>query len=250
MNRTFQTVPGLCIPCIAIILASAAHPQETSGDAAKNFFATIKKGEITQIKEVLKKDPALAKSSNEKGTTAVLYAVYTKHNDIAELLIASGVEPNIFEAAATGRADRVRDLLKANPELVHAYSADGWTALHLNFGHLDVVNLLLDNGADINAVSKNKLVATPLQGSVVMKRLDLGKLLLDRGANVSPRGEEGTSPLHEAAGSGQIDFAKLLLERGADVNARDDGGDTPLTIAFESKQPEIAKLLREHGAVQ
>jgi ankyrin repeat protein len=250
MKRLFQICSGLYIPCLAIILGSTALPQDTSDDAVKNFFDAIKKGELTQVKEILKKDPALARSSNEKGTTAALYAVYVKHNDIAELLIGSGVEPNIFEAAATGRIDRVRELLKTNPELVHAYSPDGWTALHLNFGHLDIVNLLLDSGADINAVSKNKLVATPLQGSVVMKNLTLGKLLLDRGAKVSPHGEGRDTPLHEAAGGGEIEFAKLLLERGADVNARDDAGNTPLTIALESKQPETTTLLREHGAVQ
>jgi uncharacterized protein len=179
-----------------------------------------------------------------------LYAVYSKHKDIAELLITSGVEPNIFEAAATGRVDRVRELVKQQPELIHAYSPDGWTALHLNFGNLSVVKLLLDNGADINAVSKNKINATPLQGSVVMKNLELAKLLIDRGANVSPHGEEGTTPLHESAGSGQLDLVKLLLEHGADVNARDDAGKTPLTIAQESKQPEIAKMLRDHGGLQ
>ena len=250
MNKTFLIRLGLCIPCLTIIFGSTAYPQETSGAAAKRFFDAIRKGEVAQVKELLNKDPSLAKASDEKGRTATLFAVYAKHKDISELLIASGVQPNIFEAAATGRVERVRDLLKEQPDLVHAYSTDGWTALHLNFGNLDVVRLLLDNGADINAVSKNNLLATPLQGSVVMKNLTLGKLLLDRGAKVSPRGEAGTSPLHEAAGSGQIEFAKLLLERGADVNAKDDAGKTPLTIALDYKQPEIATLLRDHGAVR
>jgi ankyrin repeat protein len=160
------------------------------------------------------------------------------------------VEPNIFEAAATGRIDRVRRLLEQDPQLVQAYSRDGWTALHLaNFDSIELVKLLLDYGADINAVSKNRLVATPLQGTVVMKKIDFGRLLLDRGANVSPRGEEGTTPLHESAGSGQKEFAKLLIERGAEVNAKDDNGKTPLAIAIESKQPEIAELIRQHGGV-
>ena len=56
---------------------------------------------------------------------------------------ATGIEPNIFEAAATGRIQRVRELLKKDPTLAKAYSPDGWTALHLNWGHLDIVELLL-----------------------------------------------------------------------------------------------------------
>jgi uncharacterized protein len=244
--------PGPIIPtiCVAVIFLSMSYAQTSAGSANKQFFDAIKSGDAAKVQQLLKRDSSLAKASNEKGTTAVLYAVYSKHKDIAELLIASGVEPNIFEAAASGRVERVRELVKQQPELIHAYSPDGWTALHLNFGDLNVVKLLLDNGADINAVSKNKIKATPLQGSVVMKNLELAKLLIDRGANVSPHGEEGTTPLHESAGSGQLDFVKLLLEHGADVNARDDAGKTPLTIAQESKQPEIAKMLRDHGGLQ
>jgi uncharacterized protein len=247
MKTSAQTIPAIYG---AIFLASITFAQTPTSTADKQFFDAIKKGDKAEVQKFLKQDPSLAKASDEKGRSAILYAVYAKHSDIAEMLVSSGVEPNIFEAAATGRVARVKDLLKQNPELVHAFSADGWTALHLNFGNLEIAKLLLDSGADINAVSKNKLTATPLQGSVVMKNLELAKLLLDRGAHVSPRGEEGTTPLHESAGNGQPDFVNLLLERGADVNARDDAGKTPLTIALEYKHPEIAKVLREHGGVE
>jgi ankyrin repeat protein len=247
MNTPARTIPAIYAAIFFASITSAQTPVTTAG---KQFFDVIKKGDKAEVQKFLKQEPSLAKTSDEKNRTAILFAVYAGHKDIAEMLIASGVEPNIFEAAATGRVARVKELLKQNPELVHAFSPDGWTALHLNFGNLEIAKLLLDSGADINAVSKNKLTATPLQGSVVMKNLELAKLLLDRGANVSPRGEEGTTPLHESAGSGQLDLLKLLLERGADVNARDDAGKTPLTIALEYKQPEIAKILRERGGVQ
>jgi uncharacterized protein len=249
--RNAQTA-AMCSLLMAIVFSSRAYAEQNGAKASaqEQFFAAIQAGDVDRVKKLLKENPSFAKSSNEKGTTATLFAVYTQHKDIAELLLASGAEPNIFEAAATGHVERVRQLLKDNPGLGHDYSADGWTALHLNFGNLAVVKLLLDSGADINAVSKNKFTATPLQGAVVMKNLDLCRLLLERGASVSPRGEEGTTPLHEAAGSGQMDFVKLLLEHGAEVNAKDDAGKTPLGIALEHKQPEIATVLREHGGVQ
>ncbi len=117
-------------------------------------------------------------------------------------------------------------------------------------GHLDIVELLLKRGADINAVSRNKFIATPLQGAVVGKRIQLARLLIARGAKVSPRGEGGDSPLHECAGNGAIEIARLLLDHGADINAKDDEGKTPLAIALEYKQSEMAELLRKRGAVQ
>jgi ankyrin repeat protein len=219
-------------------------------NSSEQFFNAIKKGDVTEVRQLLKQDPALAKASDEKGRTAVLYAIYAKHKEIAELLVASGVQPNIFEAAATGRLERVRELLKQQPELIHAYSPEGWTALHLNFNNLQMAKLLIDSGADLNLNSKNKLNATPLQGAAANNWVELGKLYLSRGANVNCRSEGGGSPLHEAAANGFLEFAQLLIDNGADVNQRDDSGKTPLANAMEYRKPDIEKLLRDHGAVQ
>jgi uncharacterized protein len=216
----------------------------------QEFFDAIRKGNSEKVSELLKQEPALVKTSYRNGITPVLLAVYANHADVAEMLIRTGIEPNIFEAAATGRVERVRELIKSNPDLVHAWSPDGWTALHLNFNHLEVAKLLIDNGADLNVNSRNKLNATPLQGAAATNWIDLARLYLSRGANVNCRSEEGTSPLHEAAGNGFIEFAKLLLEYGANVNQKDDNGKTPFTIALEYKKEEVAKWLREHGGVQ
>ena len=248
-----QTKLVFAVVLVTIVHVSGhicAQQPNASATPEQEFFDAIRKGNSERVGELLKRQPTLVKASTKNGTTPVLLAVYADHLDIAESLLASGIEPNIFEAAATGRIQRVRELLKKDPTLAKAYSPDGWTALHLNWGHLDIVALLLDSGADINAVSKNKFVATPLQGAAVAKRIELARLLIARGAKLSPRGEGGDSPLHECAGNGAIEIARLLLDHGADINAKNDEGKTPLAIALEYKQPEMAKLLRERGALQ
>jgi len=229
-----------------------SHAQQSGAAPGpeQEFLDAIKKGDSAKVEALLKHNPDLIKASTKNGTTPVLLAVYARHPQIAESLLATGIKPNIFEAAATSRLERVRELLKGNPELVKAYSPDGWTALHLSFGNLEIVKLLLDSGADINAVSKNGFSATPLQGAAAFKAIELAQLLIARGANVNCCGEQGGSPLHEAAGNGQIEFAKLLLDHGANVNAKDDNGKTPLTIALEEKQTEMAKFLRDRKATQ
>lgn len=227
----------------------AQQPTASPG-VEQEFLEAIRKGNTGRVAELLKQDPGVIKARTRNGITPVLLAVYAGHPDIAEALIATGIEANIFEAAATGRISRVRELLKQNPELIKAYSADGWTALHLNFGNLEIVKLTLDSGADINAISNNAFKATPLQGAAAMQKLELARLLIARGANVNCRGDEGGTPLHEAAGSGQIEFAKLLLEHGAAVNAKDDHGKTPITIALEYKKAEMAVFLRERGGTE
>ena len=240
-----------------VLMASCATPimraqQPTASPTVEQeFFDAIKKGNSARVSELLKQQPSLIKATYKNGITMVLLAVYAMHPEIAESLIATtGIELNIFEAAATGRVERVRALLKQNPELIHAWSPDGWTALHLNFNHLEVAKVLIDAGADLNLNSKNKFNATPLQGAAANNWIELARLYLARGANVNSRNDEGICPLAEAAGNGFLEFATLLIEKGANVNQKDDNGKTPLTIAIESKQEATAKLLREHGGVQ
>jgi uncharacterized protein len=250
MNRFGPIVRRALVFSAAAILTSTSFAESSAGDTKKQFFDAIKKGDVTQVKQFLKHDPSLARASDEKSRTAILYAVYAKHGNIAELFVASGVEPNIFEAAATGRIARVKELLAKDPGLIHAYSADGWTALHLNFNNLEMAKLLIDSGADINLNSKNQLNATPLQGAAANNWIDLAKLYISRGANVNCRSEEGGSPLHEAAANGFLTFAELLVDNGADVNQRNDKGETPLTMALKYKKPKLEKLLRGHGGVE
>jgi len=253
--NTIRTIARLgSIICLlnAMFWMPKAHAQQSNAapSADQEFFDAIKKGDSARVAELLKQQPALIRTSNKRGITPVLYAVYAKHPEIAESFIATGIELSIFEAVATRRIGLVRELIKKDPKLIHAWSPDGWTALHLNFNNLEMAKLLIDSGADLNLNSMNKLNATPLQGAAANNWIDLAKLYLWRGANVNCRSEEGGSPLHEAAGNGFLDFAKLLIESGANVNQKDDNGKTPLTIALEYKKDEVAKLLREHHAIQ
>jgi ankyrin repeat protein len=228
----------------------AESPAVTLSAGEQEFFDAIRAGNSTKVNDLLKQQPALINVHWKNGCSTVMFAIYANHPEIAESLITTGIEPDIFEAAATGRIERVRQLLKQDPNLIHAWSPDGWTALHLNFNHLDVAKLLIDSGADLNLNSRNALNATPLQGAAATNRIELARLYLSRGTNVNCRSAEGGSPLEEAAGSGFLDFAKLLLENGANVNQKDDNGKTPLAIAIQYKQPEMAKFLRDHGGVE
>ena len=218
---------------------------------SQDFLDAIRNGDQAKVAAALKEDPSVIKSTYRNGITPILLAIYAGHPQIAEYLISTAhVEPNIFESVATGRIDRVRRMLDADPSLIHAWSADGWTPLHLNWGNIPMAKLLIERGADVNVNSCNKLNATPLQGAAATNRIELAKLYLAHGANVNCRSEEGGSPLEEASGNGFVEFARMLIEHGADVNQRDDNGKTPLTIAIESKQSATAKLLREHGGTE
>jgi len=218
----------------------------------QEFLSAVTKGDVAKVKELLKQDLALAGVTDTDGVSALLKALYYRQKEVADLLLASRVELNIFEASAVGRTERVLELLKKDQGLANAYAPDGFTPLGLAafFGHKSAVEALLANGAQVNVCSRNALKAAPLRSAAVTGQIEIARLLLAHGADVNSRGEGGFTTLHEVATNGQVEFAKLLLDNGADVNARGDDGRSPLTIALESKQTGVATFLRDHGALQ
>ena len=252
MHIRTKTIISIFALLLVVVGNDSAQRRRDSMQTKQEFLKAVKAGDETKVRELLKTDTGLAKAKDEKGVSAVLQAVYNGRDKVAQLLIASGIKLDIFEASATGTTTRVRELLKRKPDLVNGFSPDGFTPLGLAsfFGHLETVSLLLDKDAKIDVPSNNFLKAVPLRSASVAGHLDIAKLLIDRGANVNALGEGGETPLHEVAGVGRIEFAKLLLDHGANINARGENGKTPLTVAIENKKNEMAEFLRSRGAVE
>ena len=74
--------------------------------------------------------------------------------------------------------------------------------------------------------------------------LELVNLLLDHGANVEAHDTRGFTALMAASGGGQLDMAKLLIDTAPTVNAKSDDGTTALQLAIDNKHPDVEALLR------
>jgi ankyrin repeat protein len=156
----------------------------------------------------------------------------------------------IRDAAWNGDLAKVQVLLKRHPDLASSKSSKGGTPLHWAAagGHKDVAELLLANGADVDAKDDNGV--TPLYTAATKGYKGVAELLLANGADVNAKTHRGYTPLHTAASHNQKEMAALLLAKGANVNAISEQGVTPLRIANRKGYKEIEELLRQHGGFQ
>ena len=117
-------------------------------------------------------------------------------------------------------------------------------------GRLDICRLLIDKGAQLEA--KNKYGgSTPLHHAAAQGHVEIVRLLCDRGADTEARSDNGERPLHSAAWKGHISVVKELIEeRNAEINARDEDGHTALWWARVNNRPDVAAYLVSHGGIE
>jgi ankyrin repeat protein len=155
----------------------------------------------------------------------VLEAIYRGDREEAERLAADR-ELTVHEAAALGRTERLQTLLDEDPARANAFGADGFHPLGLAcfFGHVDTARLLLERGADVNALSRNEHIQTaPIHAAAAST-------------------EEGTEE------STRYELVKLVLEHGADPNLPQGSGFRAIDAARQNGDERVERLLVEHGA--
>lgn len=126
-----------------------------------------------------------------------------------------------------------------------AQDKDNFQAIHwaATFGKIGLINLLLNNGADIAAKGTDIFRWEALHYAVYSGNIDIVSLLLDRGADISVRDGEGNTSLHWAASQRRLAILKLLLSRGAAPDAQDSRGSTALHMSVLYGSPGCDKLL-------
>ena len=215
----------------------------TAGPA--RLVEAARQGDVSTLRSLLESEPDLANLRTEQGESPLLLAAYHQQ-PAAVAVLAEHARLDVFEAAVVGRADRLDELLSAEPGLVRARTPDGWTALHLAafFGPPASTERLLAHGADVSAVSQNTQANTPLHAALAGRGdAAVVDLLLSAGADVNAAAAQGVTPLHVAASRGSRELITRLLARGANPGATMADGTTPAGMAQDRGHPEAAALL-------
>ena len=172
-------------------------------------------------------------TGEDRGATVLLIACSFKdYENVVLILISRGADVN-FKGKdgrtplmwAAGNSIETTKILLENGANVKAKGDDGMTAfIQTTFGILskkvdtEVMDLLLENGADVNSELSGKDAA-------------------------------GWTALLFASVNGDIELAEYLISQGANVNHTSNEGSTALSLARQEKYEALVSLLKEHGAL-
>ena len=174
------------------------------------------------------------------------WAAWVGHKEITDLLITAGAKVN----AKDGDGDTPLDEAVSEDEKETAYLLRNHGGKHgtihsaVDGGDVKAVKEFLAAAADVNA---KRYGWTPLCEAAINGHKEITELLIANGADVNAKDDRGWTPLHLAGSGGQKEIAELLIANAADLNAKDSDGDTPLDWAILNDETETADLLRKHG---
>ena len=215
------------------------HPEHVSargGLMATPLVAALR-GKHFRVAELLHRHGADVDVRDRRQDTLLREACMVGDLDIVKWLLDHGADVNaqgylcwapLHSAANYGHLQVFRMLIERKAD-IHIRTNSGKSPLHVAASprvkrdHVDIMKILLDRGADPNARDKGN--STPLHYSSWLRK------------GISTRRQ------------GTVEGTRLLLEYGAIVDVKDNEGRTPLKLAMEHGCHAIEACLKEHGAM-
>jgi ankyrin repeat protein len=152
-----------------------------------NIFEASALGKLVFVKDAIGQNPDLINDFSEDGFTPLSLASYFGNEEITNLLLLNGADPNI--PSKNGY----------NVYPLHSAVAANFTM---------IAKMLLEAGADINVAQMSG--ATPLHSAANNGNIELLIVLLEAGADVNAKMEDGKTPADKAFEKGFVDIAKIL----------------------------------------
>ena len=215
-------------------------------------------GKHQDIVKVLIDAGAELDRTGEDGRSALLVASCMDMPDIVKMLVEAGAVVRATDnkgrtcltlASYFGHTETVRYLAGLKDVEVSHPDADGYTALHFAVQQQfpDVVQELIDAGADIEANNKDK--SSPLLLASRSGSFDIVKMLVEAGSGVRVTDNKGDTCLPLASYFGHTETVRYLVGlKDVDVNHSENNGYTALHFAVQQQFPDVVKVLIDAGA--
>lgn len=221
-----------------------------------------------EIVKILINNGANINAKNDKGLTPLdllqedgIHQLRKVTEQIRLFLIQNGAECNpvskekyeksilndkLFKACENDKLDDVKELISKGANInAQPFGKTPLITASEN-GFYDIVEILIDNGADIHL--KDFKGDTPLNWAVSWGRTKIVNFLIQKGAIVNTFNNAGHTPLIQAVDEGYVEIVKLLIDNGANVNAQNGYGDTAIIKAAYHKNIPLVQLLLDKGA--
>ena len=200
---------------VITLMLAFADTSLASASATDDFFKAVRIDDVRAVRALIARDfdPNTADAAGDPG---LIVAIRNDASKVAELLIAdpkvdpdrtnASLETPMMLAAHRNRKDLVEKLVARGAEV----NRKGWTALHYaaSVGNVEIVKLLLDSSAYIDAESPNQ--TTPLMMAARSKKREVCKLLIEEGADPSLINQRDLTAADFALRAGDTELAESL----------------------------------------
>jgi ankyrin repeat protein len=189
------------------------------------LYAASFNGHLSVVEFLVKSPKVDINAKDHEDRTALWVALLEGHADVVKLLVEHGADL------------MAHNKLNASPLVIASL-----------YNHLSLAEFLVELPMiDVNA--KDPEDTTALWTAASRGYLDVAKLLVENGADLMASTKDGASPLWAASINGHLQVVKFLVKLPkVDINARDHGDRTALWVAASNGYLDVVKMLAKNGA--
>ncbi|CAI6342502.1 unnamed protein product [Periconia digitata] len=245
-------------------------------DSLSGYLASAAWNDRLEIVKLLIENGA---DVNENDGSALDYAVGVGNEEMVKMLLRNGAKANLnhskalLQAAWRGYYNLLKIIWESGATIDN-HNGDV-LLFALEGQHIEVADLLMEYGAVLrkedpatkdalcdaaasnqkitlrflleHGMNPNESQGLPLANAACKGNLDIMGLLLDFGADIDTRCEDGHTAIYKASKDGRFESVRLLLDRGAKINVEDEDWDHPIQQACGKNQKDLVRLLLENG---